>query len=149
FTTLRSSYLSHPNYRGEIKCAGKRSYMLKRKITAFKPYKVPLLPTKKAVLLKNCFVYLNSKNDNSIDCQKSSRRFRSTGFHCWLFKPNESLVIRRSIFISIFLNPSRNKVYIQFCRDSFHKLYQTMLLLFHIVFVHHIIKQACKLIPFD
>src|SRR5690606_39773929 len=96
FTTLRSSYLSHPNYRGEIKCAGKRSYMLKRKITAIKPYKVPLLPTKKAVLLKNCFVHLNSKNDNSIDCQKSSRRFRSTGFHCWLFKPNESLVISSS-----------------------------------------------------
>ncbi|ODS86004.1 MAG: hypothetical protein ABS44_14170 [Chryseobacterium sp. SCN 40-13] len=67
--------------------------MLKRKITAFKPYKVPLLPTKKAVLLKKLLCYLNSKNDNSIDCQKSPRSFRSTGFHCWLFKPNESLVI--------------------------------------------------------
>ncbi len=65
----------HPNFLCEINFAGKGNYMLKRKITAFKPYKVPLLPTIKAVLLKNCFVYLNSKNDNSIDCQKSPRSF--------------------------------------------------------------------------
>ena len=42
----------HPNFLCEINFAGKGNYMLKRKITAFKPYKVPLLPTKKAVLLK-------------------------------------------------------------------------------------------------
>ena len=83
----------HPNFLCEINFAGKGNYMLKRKITAFKPYKVPLLPTKKAVLLKNCFVPLNSKNDNSIDCQKSSRSFRSTGFHLLSCGQDESLVI--------------------------------------------------------
>ena len=52
---------------------------------------------KKAVIPKNCFVYLNSKIDNSISYQllaKSHRRFRSTGFHLVSCGQDESLVIR-------------------------------------------------------
>src|SRR5690606_17134762 len=58
-------------------------------------------PQKKAVLLKNCFVHLNSKNDNSIEepiLEKSHRSFRSTGFHFLSCRQNESLVITYSFF---------------------------------------------------
>jgi hypothetical protein len=32
------------------------------------------MPQKKAVILKNCFVYLKSKNDNSIDGQNTAQK---------------------------------------------------------------------------
>ena len=81
---------------------------------------------KKAVIPKNCFVYLNSKIDNSISYQllaKSHRRFRSTGFHLVSCGQDESLVISRSFFyccdISVLLF---NNVYIfcVFSETSFH-----------------------------
>ncbi|WP_034751728.1 hypothetical protein, partial [Chryseobacterium vrystaatense] len=51
------------------------------------------MPQKKAVIPKNCFVTLNPKIENSIDGQKSSRSFRSTGFHLVSCGQDESLVI--------------------------------------------------------
>gem|GEM_PF-3799403 len=61
------------------------------------------MPQKKAVIPKNCFVTLNPKIENSIDGQKSSRRFRSTGFHLVSCGQDESLVIMCSAFIFLKL----------------------------------------------
>uniref|UniRef100_UPI001F1E2D51 Eco57I restriction-modification methylase domain-containing protein n=1 Tax=Chryseobacterium sp. R2A-55 TaxID=2744445 RepID=UPI001F1E2D51 len=101
----------HPNFLCEITFAGKGTFVLQRRKPAEPacrqtepPSKGYQTPQKKAVILKNCFAYLNSKNDNSIEepiLKKSHRSFRSTGFHCWLFKPNESLVILGLIFEKI------------------------------------------------
>ncbi|QBO58412.1 hypothetical protein NBC122_01597 [Chryseobacterium salivictor] len=66
-------------------------------------------PQKKAVLLKNCFVYLNSEIDNSIRLPTAGKKLPeleftlrlskgSTGFHFLSCRQNESLVIVCSIF---------------------------------------------------
>jgi hypothetical protein len=80
----------------------KGTYMLQRR----KPQKTTSKGlkdvTKKAVLLKNCFVTLNPNIENSIDCQKApegepvqSAAKDLTGFHLVSCGQDESLVIRR------------------------------------------------------
>ncbi|STD00420.1 Uncharacterised protein [Chryseobacterium carnipullorum] len=87
----------YPTIVCKITFAGKGIYMLQRRKTCRKPLiKATKCPQKKAVIPKNCFVTLNPKIENSIDGQKSSRSFRSTGFHLVSCGQNESLVISRS-----------------------------------------------------
>ena len=95
---------------------GKGNFILQRRKSAEKTKNWPPNATKKAVLLKNCFVYLYSKNDNSIKLpsgEKSHRRFRSTGFHFLFCEQNESLVISGSFYFSYF-NLHKSK-YCQLC----------------------------------
>ena len=67
----------HPTFVCEINFEGKGTCVQQRRNTQKTFSKGHQTPQKKAVLLKNCFAHLNSKIDNSIDCQKSFRRFRS------------------------------------------------------------------------
>src|SRR5690606_16929146 len=55
----------------ELNFVGKGICVPQRRKTAENTHKGYQMPQKKAVLLKNCFVTLNSKNDNSINCQKA------------------------------------------------------------------------------
>ena len=64
----------HPNFVCKINFVGKGNYILKRRKTAEKTKNWRQNATKKAVILKNCFVYLYSKNDNSIDCQNTAEK---------------------------------------------------------------------------
>jgi hypothetical protein len=77
--------------------------MQQRRKTAENTHKGYQMPQKKAVIPKNCFVTLNPKIENSIDGQKSSRSFRSTGFHFLSCGQNESLVIVYSFHVLLFI----------------------------------------------
>ena len=84
----------YPTIVCKITFAGKGIYMLQRRKTCRKPLiKATKCHKKKAVIPKNCFVTLNPKIENSIDGQKSSRSFRSTGFHLVSCGQDERLVI--------------------------------------------------------
>ena len=64
----------HPSFVCKITFVGKGNCILQRRKTAEKAKIWLLNATKKAVLLKNCFVYLYSKNDNSIDRQNTAEK---------------------------------------------------------------------------
>ena len=65
-----------PNFIFKISIVGKGNGVLQQRKTAENRYQTP---QKKAVLIKNCFVYLRSKNDNC-HCEEEARR-RSNLFY--------------------------------------------------------------------
>ena len=71
----------HPTFVCEITFAGKGTYVLKRRKTAENTHKDHKRPQKKAVLPKNCFVILNSKIENSIDCQNTAEKLPELPFN--------------------------------------------------------------------
>jgi len=92
----------------KVNCTSKGTCILQQRKSAENPCYTLSDATKKTALLKNSFVVLNSNNGNSIKCQKApigepvlSTAKGSNGFHCWLFKDYEDLVIGRCIPISI------------------------------------------------
>ncbi|ROI11067.1 hypothetical protein EGH90_02455 [Kaistella haifensis] len=64
----------HPTFVCEITFAGKGICVLQRRKTAENTHKDHKRSQKKAVLPKNCFVILNSKIENSIDCQNTAEK---------------------------------------------------------------------------
>ena len=66
----------NPDFICKITIVGKGNGVLPQRKTAENRYQTP---QKKAVLIKNCFVYLRSKNDNC-HCEEEARR-RSNLFY--------------------------------------------------------------------
>lgn len=60
---------------------GKGICVLQRRKTAENTHKDHKRPQKKAVLPKNCFVILNSKIENSIDCQNTAEKLPELPFN--------------------------------------------------------------------
>ena len=71
----------HPTFVCEINFAGKGNCVLQRRKTAENTLKDHKRSQKKAVLPKNCFVILNSKIENSIDCQNTAEKLPELPFN--------------------------------------------------------------------
>ena len=71
----------HPTFVCEINFAGKGICVLQRRKTAENTHKDHKRSQKKAVLPKNCFVILNSKIENSIDCQNTAEKLPELPFN--------------------------------------------------------------------
>ena len=99
----------YPNAVCKITFAGKGICVLQRRKTAENTHKDHKRPQKKAVLPKNCFVILNSKIENSIDCQNTAEKLPElpfNGLSSRVLRTRRKLSYYLSFFFPLFCFPN-------------------------------------------